>query len=157
MIVLKIIFLKLIVNKKFFNKYIKFLKEGFDSNVNFELGMKDPRIIGDDEFVKKQILNTDNKILSIELSQIIKSTCQVLNVRKISLQKKTKSKEIIFARHMIAYLNKHYGNSTMQSVATQFLLDLSTLSRALTSFETKIKDPIVGKIVKKIKDEMGIQ
>lgn len=138
-------------------KYLQFLREGLDSNTNFEVGTQDSRIIGDEKFVEKQVSGNDQYIPKLDLSQIINTTCNVLSLPKTKLFKKIKSRDITFARHMIGYLTKHYGKSTMKNVATQFSLDLSTLSRSVTNFENKIKDPSTSKIVKKIKQEMKIQ
>ena len=132
-------------------KYVQFLKEGVGINsTNFEVGNQDPRILGDDEFVEEQIASLGSCVSSIELDKIIRSTCHVLNVPKKRLLEKSRNREITFARNIIGYLNKHYGSATMQNVASQLFLDLSTLSRSVSRLETKIKEPFFAKIVKKI-------
>ena len=140
-------------NKKIASKqYVKFLKEDVDCTTNFEIGAQDSRIIGNEKFIEKHLSNKDGYIPRIGLPQIIKSTCSVLNVPKNKLHEKTRNRQVTFARHVIGYLNKHHGKSTMQNLANQFSLDLSTLSRSITNLENKMEEPIVSKIVKKIKN-----
>ncbi len=135
-------------------KYLQFLKEGADCATNFEVGMQDSRIIGNEEFIEKQILNRDEHISTMALPTIIKSACKILNISKSKLYEKTRNRQVTFARHVIGYLNKHNGKSTMQSLANQFSLDLSTLSRSITNFENKIEEPFNSKLIKEIKAEM---
>lgn len=145
-------------NKKTASKqYLQFLKEGIDCSTNFEVGGQDSRIIGNEKFVEKHLSNEDNYMPKIGISQIIKSSCSVLNLSKNKLHEKTRNRQVTFARHVIGYLNKHYGKSTMQNLANQFSLDLSTLSRSITNLENKLEEPIVSKIIKKIKNEIKIQ
>ena len=100
------------INKKIAaKKYLQFLKEGKDCTINFEIGMQDSRIIGDENFVEKQVLKREDYIPAIELDQIIKSTCFVLNLPKNKLYEKTRNRQVTFGRSVIGYLNKNYGKS----------------------------------------------
>jgi putative transposase len=138
-------------------KYLQFLKEGADCAINFEIGAQDSRIIGDEVFVEKQVKSNEDYIPTIVLPEIIKSTCHVLNIPKNKLYEKTRNRKITFARSMIGYINKHYGKSSMQNLANEFALDISTLSRAITNLENKKEDQLTLKMIRKIKAELKIQ
>ena len=48
---------------------------------------------------------------------------------------KTKKREITFARHLIAYINKWHGNITTSRLAEMYGIDPSGLSRAIAKIE----------------------
>ena len=111
--------------------------------------MQGLRIIGGDKFVEKKFSDADNYTSSLKLSQMIKSTYNILNLSKARLLQKIKSREVTFAKHMIGYLNKYHGKATMESIATEFLLDLSLLSPSIAKIKNNINDLLVLKVIKK--------
>lgn len=109
-------------------RYAKFIEEGLsEREVIFEKGNVDPRIMGSEDFIDEvtaEQSDTNKKKYDLEL--IKKMVCKALNISNNELIQKTKKTEISFARHVLAYLNKYYGNVPTSILASMFNLDPST-------------------------------
>jgi putative transposase len=121
-------------------RYKNFINEGLNEIlINFEKEQftNINNIIGEEDFIEKNESKDKKNELRFPIELIIDMACNILSVTKKNLKQKTRRREVSFARHIVAFVNKQHGEISNSDLAFLFDLDPSTLSKATNKIETE--------------------
>jgi hypothetical protein len=141
-------------------EYLKFVEPGKDEGPRLEFhsgGAGDSRILGDDTFIERVLVQTEGKPRpQIHLREIIATVCQVYGIEEKDIATPGKYRRFSEARGMAAWLILETGSGTIAELGKLTGRDATTLSRVARQLQIKAKtDPALAFKWKRLLKELA--
>ena len=141
-------------------RYGKFVEEGLElgHQKKFHCGTYEGRALGDDRFVEKVLLETEEvRPVDLQLDQIIESICVVYHLTRTELRAQGKEQPAAEARAVAAHCARKWPSVKLSEMAAFFGRDPSGLSRAARRIERQLEgdEGLRGKLAR-IKERLEI-
>jgi len=123
-------------------RYAEFVRQGEkeEHRPEFSRGSCEGRLLGDDHFIKKALIQAEEKIReNFRLEEVLASVCHVYSVGIPELKTRVRQQNIAEARAMAAIVVRESGHLRLVDLAAQLGRDLSGLSQGARRLERKLQ------------------
>jgi len=138
--------------------YSYFMLGGVDElrRSGFQQGGEDTRVLGDDDFLQKVMVQSDTPVhIKISLEAIVISVCQACHIDEEALCSASRQRTISEARAITAWLVTEIGQHTLTDLAKLMNRDPSALSHLVKSIrKRKVTDAAFGKRLSQMKADL---
>jgi REP element-mobilizing transposase RayT len=121
--------------------YLDFVVDGLaeERRPEFHGAGVDSRLLGDDSFMDKCLVNTGGLPLCITAQQIVDKVCSAYNVDLAALQTNSQRRSITEARAVAGWLARESGCVTLSDIAELVNRDIGSISSAVRRLSDRIQ------------------
>ncbi len=123
-------------------RFAAFVEEGISDGHSelFYGGKDDPRVVGEEDFVKKVLPRKAHATRPPSLSAIVAHVCRSASLSEPALKAPGKGRSPAQARALIGWLCVKSKAATLTQVATHFHREISTISHAVSAVEERSRN-----------------
>ncbi|MEW6426823.1 MAG: transposase [Thermodesulfobacteriota bacterium] len=122
----------------------------------FHGGEEDPRILGDDDFAQKCLLDFDvRRPLRLTAKEIADAVCRAYHVDEARLKAVSQQRVACEARAVVGWLARELGCATLSDVARHVNRDVASVSSAARRLSDRMRErPELAEQVRRVKAEL---
>ena len=124
-------------------RYGAFVREGIREGYREELhrGSKDPRVVGDEDFVEEVLSELDQWVGAVPtVDRIVRSVCAAYGLEEDELKASRQGRIASEARAIVGWLAMEFGCASLTEVGRRFDRDVGTMSSAVRRLIDRARD-----------------